>query len=120
MYMIYDETYGPHKPLDPCLLSPTPMAVDHASYHPLPPIVEDITPWVVSSIPPNIGLKLHPNMEYDQVHFPTWVAHPPVPHDSLNDKPPRLVNLEVMHLSIDNFRNIMTLSTPSLSDLKHV
>ena len=61
------------------------------------------------SVPIDIGQKHHHNMEYDQVPFPTRVAPPLFPHDSVDDETSRLVNLEVMDLSTGNPREIMHL-----------
>lgn len=41
--MISSSTYGPHKPLDPWVVSLTPMEVDQDSEHLLAPIVEEIS-----------------------------------------------------------------------------
>lgn len=94
-------------------MPPAPMEVDQASEHPLPPVVEDIASLVVPLVPPDAGQKLHPNMEYNQVPFPTLVIPLPVPHDSLGDNL-WLVNLEVIDISVDNPREIMPLLASSL------
>lgn len=59
-------------------------------------------------------------MEYVQVLFPTRVIILLVPHDSLDDKPPRIVNSVVMDLLIDNTRGFMPLPPSSLPDLGKV
>ena len=59
-------------------------------------------------------------MEYEQVLFPTQATPPLAPHDSLDDEPSWLFNLEVMDLSTDNHREVMPLSASSLPSLEHV
>lgn len=70
----------------------------------------------ILSVPPNIGPKLHPNMEYDWDPFPSSVNTLLVPHYSLDDKPPWLVNFEDMDLPIVNLKEVIPLSASILSD----
>jgi len=102
MHMIASNTCGPLRPLDPWVLYPNINEIDQSSEHPLLPIVEDISSSVVLSVPFDFGQKLHHNLDYDQVLFTTWATPLLVPHESLDDDPPWLVNLEVMNLSTDN------------------
>lgn len=55
MYMISYDTCVPYKPHNISVVSRAPMEVHHASEHPLPPIVEAISPLDVPSVPPDIG-----------------------------------------------------------------
>lgn len=71
--------------------------------------MEDIASSVFPYVPLDTGKKIHPNIDYDQAPFPTRVTPVHVPHESVDDDPPGLVNLEVMDLSIGNHRNIMHL-----------
>ena len=106
MCMISSGTYGPHRTPDPLVALPIIIEDDQPSEHPPPLVMEEISSPTVLSVPLDTGQKLHPNMEYDQVIFPTQATPPPIPHDSLDDQPPRLVKLEVMGLPNDNPREI--------------
>lgn len=86
MYMIFYGTCGPHRPLDPWVVSSF-IKYDQLSEHNLPPIVEEIASSIVLSVPPDAGQKLHPIMEYDQVLLLKWGTLFRVPLDSLDDKP---------------------------------
>ena len=86
IHMISFDTYGPHRPLDPWVVSPIIMEFDQASEHPFPPFVEEFASLVVSSIPLDGGQKHHHNIEYEQVSLPAQAVIMLVPHECLDDE----------------------------------
>ncbi len=85
LYIIKEITDGGVVQLvDSWVVPPNSMEFDQASENPPPPIMEDISSLTMMSVPPDTGQKLHPNMEYDLDPFPTRVAPPLVPQDSLD------------------------------------
>lgn len=101
MHMVSFVNCGPHRTPDPWKV-PSCIDVDQHGEHVLS-LVEENASFAASSIPPNAGQKLHPNMEYDQDPFPTWVVPPPLPRDSLDDDSSlQLVVSKVMESPIDH------------------
>lgn len=55
MHMISFDTYGPHRPPDPWVVSHNLMEDDEAHESPLPPLVGDIASLAVPLVPPDVG-----------------------------------------------------------------